>query len=82
MDIDITQLSLLGPYDHIYNDDVFNDATASNGTHYVAIAYKLVVDDIYCSRLPDDQHNEYKLFTIEELQNSERVHYNTKAYFR
>jgi colanic acid biosynthesis protein WcaH len=74
----IEQASLLGPYDHFYDDNVFGDEFS---THYVAIAYVLVIDH-ELSHLPVDiQHGTYQWFDIASLASNEQVHINTKNYY-
>ena len=74
----IEQGRLLGPYDHCYNDNVFgNDFT----THYVAIAYVLLIDH-ELNHLPVDiQHGTYQWFEIDSLTSNNDVHINTKNYY-
>jgi len=72
----ISQAELQGPFDHFYMDSVFGD---SPSTHYVAIAYRLPVQEL--PNLPDEQHSGYRWFSVEELLANEDVHKHTKAYF-
>ncbi|MCH8502323.1 MAG: GDP-mannose mannosyl hydrolase [Aliidiomarina sp.] len=72
----ISQAELQGPFDHFYTDSVFG---GSPSTHYVAIAYRLLVREL--TNLPDEQHSGYRWFTVDELLSSEKVHQHTKAYF-
>lgn len=74
----IEQASLLGPYDHFYHDNVFDDTFS---THYVAIAFILNVQaDL--SELPHDvQHAGYKWFDIDQLKQDSLVHKHTRNYF-
>jgi colanic acid biosynthesis protein WcaH len=77
-EFNIEQASLLGPYDHFYDDNVFGDEFS---THYVAIAYVLVIDH-ELSHLPVDiQHGKYQWFDIATLADNEQVHINTKNYY-
>jgi len=77
-EFNIEQASLLGPYDHFYDDNVFGDEFS---THYVAIAFVLVIDH-ELSQLPVDiQHGTYKWFHITSLANNDQVHINTKNYY-
>jgi len=69
---------LLGPYDHFYNDNVFNDEFS---THYIAIAYILIIDKELAHLPIDVQHGKYQWFDINELLNNEDVHLHTKWYF-
>jgi colanic acid biosynthesis protein WcaH len=77
--VTITQTKLLGVYDHIY-DDNFLGAPQVN-THYVVLGFEgtLSADT---KLTPDDQHGALQWWNVNELLTSERVHDNTKAYFR
>jgi colanic acid biosynthesis protein WcaH len=72
----INQATLQGPYDHIYEDSVFG---GSPSTHYVAIAYRLKVEDI--KNLPCEQHSRYEWFNPSDIIERRDIHVNTKAYF-
>jgi colanic acid biosynthesis protein WcaH len=77
-EFNIEQAELLGPYDHFYDDNVFGDEFT---THYVAIAYVLVIDH-ELSHLPVDiQHGTYQWFDIDSLADNNEVHINTKNYY-
>jgi len=74
----IKQARLLGPYDHFYDDNVFGYEFS---THYVAIAYILIIDK-ELSNLPLDlQHGRYRWFDIDNLLSDDNVHLHTKWYF-
>jgi colanic acid biosynthesis protein WcaH len=75
----IAQARLIGVYEHFYKTNRFNDP--SYGTHYVALGYELRIG----TSLPlitDAQHSEYLWWTEAALLESDKVHENTKAYFR
>lgn len=75
----LSQASLLGPYTHLYDDNVFGNEFT---THYVAIAYKLVItrSSLY---LPINlQHSRYCWYDKHELLKSDKVHIHTKWYFQ
>tara|TARA_R110000850_G_scaffold161802_1_gene286408 strand:- start:4270 stop:4758 length:489 start_codon:yes stop_codon:yes gene_type:complete len=74
----IDQAKLQGPYDHFYNDNVFDEAFS---THYVAIAFVLKLEHSLDNLPVNIQHNGYKWFAINELLQDAAVHTNTKAYF-
>jgi colanic acid biosynthesis protein WcaH len=74
---EITQAKLMGPFDHFYEDNVFGDGFS---THYVAIAYKLVIDADLNNLPTDEQHSGYRWFEVSELLASDRVHLHTKWY--
>lgn len=77
----LAQAQLQGPYDHFYQDSVFGETPS---THYVAIAYRLVVGDLLADgvSLPKLQHGRYRWFSVAELLADPAVHRHTQAYFR
>ncbi|MBE1274999.1 GDP-mannose mannosyl hydrolase [Enterovibrio baiacu] len=75
--LDIGQAEFIGSFQHLYQDN-FSGTTFS--THYVVLGYQLVID-LDLSELPQEQHNSYKWWSVEELLNGNQVHQNTKAYF-
>ncbi|MEZ8288854.1 GDP-mannose mannosyl hydrolase [Vibrio sp. 10N.222.49.A3] len=75
----LSQATLKGPYTHLYNDNVFgNDCT----THYVAIAYKLIVNRSELNLPMDVQHSRYRWYNQDELLTCDSVHIHTKWYFQ
>ena len=67
----------LGVFEHFYNDGIYENIS----THYINLAYELNVDDEILN-LPNEQHNEYQWFGVEELLESKQVHKYVKDYFR
>lgn len=79
IEVELSIAELLGPYDHFYDDCVFNDEIK---THYVAIAYILRLTKQQLDALPlNEQHGAYKWFGFDELLKSPAVHKHTKWYF-
>lgn len=74
--IPISQASLLGSYEHFYDDSIFDEEIS---THYIAIAYRLEVNELL--KLPLEQHARYQWFSVGELLSDKFVHDYTKAYF-
>lgn len=72
----IEQATLVGPFDHFYDDCVFGTDIS---THYVAIAYKLKV--VSLSSLPEQQHSDYHWHSVSAILLDTCIHKNTKAYF-
>lgn len=70
------QATLLGPYEHFYDDYVFGDEIS---THYVVLGYHLKLD-INLENLPNQQHNLYKWFTPEQMRQQVSVHMHSKWY--
>ena len=74
----IDQGTLLGPFDHFYQDNVFSDGFT---THYVAIAYVLNIGDDLPNLPLDEQHGSYQWFELNYLLQHDKVHKHTKWYF-
>ena len=79
LDLSTETLSLLGAYDHIYEDNFLN-VTGIN-THYVALAFAVNLKQEIEVK-PDEQHIAFKWWEIDKLLEDPAVHLNTKAYFR
>ena len=74
----IHNATCMGAYDHFYDDCVFDPDIS---THYVAIAYRLVLSTPLTNLPMYEQHSAYAWKTISELLADEMVHPNTKNYF-
>jgi colanic acid biosynthesis protein WcaH len=70
---------LIGAYEHFYDANRFDDPAF--GTHYVTLGYELKIGDTAMLRA-DVQHGELRWWAEADLMASDRVHDNTKAYFR
>jgi colanic acid biosynthesis protein WcaH len=79
LDLSTEALSLLGAYDHIYEDNFLN-VTGIN-THYVALAFAVNLKQEIEVK-PDEQHIAFKWWEIDKLLEDPAVHLNSKAYFR
>ena len=71
-----SEAKFLGPFEHFYQDYVFGDEVT---THYVVLGYQIIVD-IDISALPNEQHNEYKWLSEDELLARDNVHLHSKWY--
>ncbi len=78
VDVPIDAARLLGAYEHFYPTNRFEKA--GFGTHYIVLAYELVLP-LRTADLPKDQHGEYLWLEPQALLKSPEVHANTKAYF-
>ena len=76
--VTITQAKLLGVFDHIYPDNFLG--TPGVNTHYVVLGMtaELRGDLAFAG---DDQHEELKWWTVEQVLADGTVHQYTKAYF-
>jgi colanic acid biosynthesis protein WcaH len=72
-----SKASFLGVYEHFYAANRFGDP--GFGTHYVVLAYELLVAEATEIRL-DSQHVEYLWLSLDDLRIHPEVHENTKAY--
>jgi colanic acid biosynthesis protein WcaH len=70
---------LLGAYEHFYPNNRFGNG--DYGTHYVVLGYELKIDDTVALKA-DAQHSEFGWWAERDLLASDRVHDNTKDYFR
>jgi colanic acid biosynthesis protein WcaH len=75
---DLSEARMLGAYDHIYAENVFEQP--GYGTHYVTLAWELPLGGAAVG-LPLDQHDEYLWLSGAEILLRPDVHANTKAYF-
>lgn len=78
-DATIAEARLIGAYEHIYDNNRFGDAAF--GTHYITLGHELHIGDAALLQA-DFQHSEFRWWTERDLLASDRVHENTKAYFR
>lgn len=69
---------LLGVFDHIYEDNVFD--VPGFGTQYVVIACG--ADLVDGAAWPSGQHEDYRFAAVDELLTDPAVHEYTKSYFR
>jgi len=71
--------SLLGAYDHIYEDNFLN--VKGINTHYVVLAFVIALQQKIEVK-SDEQHTELKWWEVDKLLQDQTVHQNTKVYFR
>lgn len=70
--------AFLGVYEHHYSD---NFSGTEFSTHYVVLAYELVLD-LSLPALPAEQHGHYRWWPTTELLTSPDVHLHTQWYFQ
>jgi colanic acid biosynthesis protein WcaH len=70
---------LIGVFEHFYESN--RSGNAGYGTHYVVLGYHYRWPAAVVPQ-PDDQHSELRWWPVAKLLASDRVHDNTKAYFR
>ncbi|MEF1254511.1 MULTISPECIES: GDP-mannose mannosyl hydrolase [Vibrio] len=75
----LNHTQIQGAYTHLYDDHVYGD---DFGTHYVALAYRLVVTQTDLSLPLQEQHGSYHWFEETDLLKSPDVHFYTKCYFQ
>jgi colanic acid biosynthesis protein WcaH len=79
LDLSADAPSLLGAYDHIYEDNFLN--VKGINTHYVVLAFVIALQQEIEVK-SDEQHTELKWWGIDKLLQDQTVHQNTKVYFR
>lgn len=67
-----------GVYQHMYDTNFSQQGDF--GTHYIVLAH--VVDVGNYEPVSDDQHEEYRWMSLEEILADDKVHNYTKDYFR
>lgn len=77
--VTITEAKLLGVFDHIYPDNFLG--TPDVNTHYVVLGMTAALSGDLAFTA-DDQHEELRWWTVEQLLADASVHENTKTYFR
>ena len=75
---DFTLAKFLGIYEHFYQNNFDNKKF---GTHYIVLAYKFNLK-FALEKLPYEQHNKYKWFSIKSILTNKKVHLNTKKYIK
>jgi colanic acid biosynthesis protein WcaH len=75
----LSDARLLGVFEHFYDRN--RSGRSGYGTHYVVLGYEFRWSSAAAPK-PDDQHSELRWWPVPELLASDRVHDNTKAYFR
>ncbi len=77
--VEIPQAKLLGVFDHLYPDNFLGAPEVS--THYVVLGMEAAWP-AGAAVQADDQHDQFKWWTVAEILASGEVHENTRAYFR
>lgn len=81
IDLNPSELKLVGVYDHIYSDNVWG--SNAFGTHCINMLYSGSVPvDFDIKLVPQDQHAEMRFFTSSELLHSKQVSEQVKISFR
>ncbi len=76
--IDIKDARYLGLYEHFYTDSIYSDVS----THYVVSGFEVILPASQNnSKLPAEQHGDYRWFSEEDLMASDEVHIHSKWYF-
>ena len=78
IEIGFDRAQFLGVFQHFYSTNRYG--LSDFGTHYVVLAYELRLDYRPTITL-DDQHNDHRWMSEEELKAAVDVHDNTKAFF-
>ena len=65
----------IGVFEHLYDDGIFDHVS----THYLNLAYEAELSGL--EGLPEEQHDDYRWFTLGELMASDAVHDYVKDYF-
>ena len=72
--------TFLGVFEHFYNESVFGAVPEHPDTHYVVLAYRLILPAKSLSNLPQLQHQCFRWWRKEEMLTDFAVHENCRAY--
>lgn len=75
-----SEARMLGVYEHFYDDSVFSESSEGPNTHYIVLAYHIVLTEKETLKPPHTQHDAYRWWSLAEVHESEEVHVNTRAY--
>jgi colanic acid biosynthesis protein WcaH len=75
---DFSYVKYKGLYNHIYEDNFYENP--SFNTHYIIYAVELKLKDVITINL-DEQHSEYAFMSIRDILSNHSVHLYTKNYF-
>ena len=73
----LSNAQFIGPFEHFYHDNVTEEDFS---THYIALGYRLSVDESQL-QLPLDQHSQYTWMAVDELLVHPKVHKHSRWYF-
>ena len=79
LSIRIQDAELLGAFDHFYTTN--RSGEPGYGTRYISLAHEIKLPDT-SGLARDAQHSEYRWWSVPDLLASDKVHVNTKQYFR
>lgn len=77
IEIERNQAWLLGLYDHFYQDSVFGEET---DTHYINATHLIKITEAQMKNLPTEQHQSYRWQTINDIEQDDTVHQNSKVF--
>jgi len=73
----LSDFKFMGVFEHFYDNSFVSEATS---THYVVLAFELE-SEVSLMSLPASEHNDYRLFSLNDMEKSPLVHMYTKKYF-
>lgn len=76
-EVELTQAWLLGLYDHFYQDSVFGEET---DTHYINATHLIKLTEAKMKNLPTEQHQSYRWQSINDIEQDDTVHQNSKVF--
>jgi colanic acid biosynthesis protein WcaH len=77
VELDVSSARVPGVFEHIYDE---NFAERAGGARYLVLGFEVRLADLP-DRSVQDQHDDFRWFTLDEVLNSPEVHRFTRAYF-
>lgn len=72
------KVTFCGTFEHFYQDSFASEDTS---THYVVLAHKIELPTDFAMPKVDEQHAEFRWWSIKEMLASNKVHQYSKNYF-
>lgn len=77
--LELGDAEFLGPFVHRYDTNAAEDE--EYGTYYIVLAYQVGLD-LDTTKLPMEQHSDWKWFSLDDMNADCSVHKNVKDYFK
>ena len=76
VELNLSDLKFNGIYEHIFDDSIFYDIS----THCINIAFDYSFNKF--DNLPKFEHENYRMYSIEEIMNNDNIHSYVRDFFK
>lgn len=74
------EANFLNVHEHFYSDSCFGEGLIDPTTHYIVLAYALVINQLQLTKLPNSQHSFFRWWSKQDAIASDEVHTHSKLY--